>query len=704
MKCGRCREPAVIEVRRHNAGYCRDCFVRHCGEQVRRAIDALRHDPAGRARPRRGVGRQGLARAVAAAARARLRRRRPLRRARHRRLLRRVGRYARDVRRARAAGSCSRSTSPASTASTSRRLARREARAVLGVRALEAAPLQRRRDRATATTCSRPATTSTTKPRCCSATCCAGRPSTSVASIPVLPAAPGFVRKVKPLVRLSERELAAYCVLTGIDYIVEECPMAVGQPPPRLQGRAQRDRGALAGHRRPRSCSGSSSGPTTASAPTLAERARRPAARARRAARRRPATSARSAACGPGPSASRSRRERPRERGVRGRRPGAARRQPGAGGTSSCSPRAASSTPTPASSSTTTSSASPTAARCARRRGARLTAVRPTLAEYVLEMPRGAQVIYPKDIGPILVLADIFPGARVLESGVGSGALTTALLRAVGPTGSRHRLRDPRRLRASARSRTCTASSAPTSRSTCRCATSTRASTSADLDRVVLDLPEPWRVVKHAAEALRAGRHPARVPADDPPGRAAARGARVVAVRDGRVPRGAAARLARRGPVDPARPPHGRAHRLPHRRPPPGRRRATRPSSTVPRADEPARPRRSSRRWSAPASEAGGSVSSRVCFAWAGVVTGLAIGVELRPAGRDRPRRHDAPTAGSRRARSSCSSSARSARRSASCSVSLVHRVFPLARPAAALGPDPRAPPRASSACWCSRG
>lgn len=45
---------------------------------------------------------------------------------------------------------------------------------------------------------------------------------------PVLPAAPGFVRKVKPLIRLGERELAAYCVLQGIDYIVEECPMAVG--------------------------------------------------------------------------------------------------------------------------------------------------------------------------------------------------------------------------------------------------------------------------------------------------------------------------------------------------------------------------------------------------------------------------------------------------------------------------------------------
>src|SRR5262249_27470019 len=58
--------------------------------------------------------------------------------------------------------------------------------------------------------------------------------------------------------------------------------------------------------------------------------------------------------------------------------------------------------------------------------GARFLALRPTLADYVLEMPRGAQVIYPKDLGPILILADVFPGARVLESGMGSGALTTA--------------------------------------------------------------------------------------------------------------------------------------------------------------------------------------------------------------------------------------------------------------------------------------
>src|SRR5438128_161557 len=53
--------------------------------------------------------------------------------------------------------------------------------------------------------------------------------------------------------------------------------------------------------------------------------------------------------------------------------------------------------------------------------GARYTVVRPTLAEFVLKMPRGAQVVYPKDLGPLLVLADVFPGARIFESGVGSG-------------------------------------------------------------------------------------------------------------------------------------------------------------------------------------------------------------------------------------------------------------------------------------------
>jgi tRNA (adenine57-N1/adenine58-N1)-methyltransferase catalytic subunit len=63
-------------------------------------------------------------------------------------------------------------------------------------------------------------------------------------------------------------------------------------------------------------------------------------------------------------------------------------------------------------------------------------ALRPLLADYVLSMPRGAQVIYPKDTGQIIMWGDIFPGARVLEAGAGSGALTCSLLRAVGPEGT----------------------------------------------------------------------------------------------------------------------------------------------------------------------------------------------------------------------------------------------------------------------------
>lgn len=62
-------------------------------------------------------------------------------------------------------------------------------------------------------------------------------------------------------------------------------------------------------------------------------------------------------------------------------------------------------------------------------------AFRPRMADFVLKMPRGAQVIYPKDVGAILVEVDVFPGSRVLEAGTGSGSLTIALCRATGPEG-----------------------------------------------------------------------------------------------------------------------------------------------------------------------------------------------------------------------------------------------------------------------------
>lgn len=65
-------------------------------------------------------------------------------------------------------------------------------------------------------------------------------------------------------------------------------------------------------------------------------------------------------------------------------------------------------------------------------------ALRPLLSDYVLSMPRGAQVIYPKDAGQIVAMGDIFPGAKVLEAGAGSGALTCSLLRAIGEGGELH--------------------------------------------------------------------------------------------------------------------------------------------------------------------------------------------------------------------------------------------------------------------------
>ncbi len=76
--------------------------------------------------------------------------------------------------------------------------------------------------------------------------------------------------------------------------------------------------------------------------------------------------------------------------------------------------------------------------------GSTYLALRPLLPDYVLSMPRGAQVIYPKDAAQIVMWGDIFPGARVLEAGAGSGALTCSLLRAVGPAGrvSSYEIRD----------------------------------------------------------------------------------------------------------------------------------------------------------------------------------------------------------------------------------------------------------------------
>ena len=135
--------------------------------------------------------------------------------------------------------------------------------------------------------------------------------------------------------------------------------------------------------------------------------------------------------------------------------------------------------------------------------GARYLAVRPTLAEVVLKMPRGAQVIYPKDLGPILIMADIFPGARVLESGLGSGALSMTLLRA-GAVVTGYEIRDDFARRAVANVKGFLGD-AGLEHYAVEVRDVYEGIEPKGLDRVVLDLPEPWQVVKHAAASLRPG-------------------------------------------------------------------------------------------------------------------------------------------------------------------------------------------------------
>lgn len=136
-------------------------------------------------------------------------------------------------------------------------------------------------------------------------------------------------------------------------------------------------------------------------------------------------------------------------------------------------------------------------------RGGRYTVVRPTLSDVVLKMPRGAQVIYPKDLGPLLLLADVFPGARVLESGLGSGALSMALLRA-GAEVTGYEIRPDFAARATSNVAGFLGEAALE-----RYQVSVRdvyeGIDASRLDRVVLDLPEPWRVVEAAETALRPG-------------------------------------------------------------------------------------------------------------------------------------------------------------------------------------------------------
>jgi tRNA (adenine57-N1/adenine58-N1)-methyltransferase len=135
--------------------------------------------------------------------------------------------------------------------------------------------------------------------------------------------------------------------------------------------------------------------------------------------------------------------------------------------------------------------------------GSAYLALRPLLPDYVLSMPRGAAVIYPKDAAQIVQWGDMFPGARVLEAGAGSGALTCSLLRAVGPAGrvlsyevrqdhADHAVRNVERFFG-------------TRPANWSLTVADVAEHTGEVDRVVLDMLEPWAVLPTVAAALVPG-------------------------------------------------------------------------------------------------------------------------------------------------------------------------------------------------------
>jgi tRNA (adenine57-N1/adenine58-N1)-methyltransferase catalytic subunit len=139
-------------------------------------------------------------------------------------------------------------------------------------------------------------------------------------------------------------------------------------------------------------------------------------------------------------------------------------------------------------------------------RGMVLVAFRPRFADYVLKMPRGAQVVYPKDLGPIVVYADVFPGARVLEAGTGSGALTIALCRAVGDEGRvvSYDVRAEHRERARANIEGFFGK-VPDRLELREGDVSDAGRRSDRFDRLVLDVPEPWTPLPSLRPVLEPG-------------------------------------------------------------------------------------------------------------------------------------------------------------------------------------------------------
>ncbi|ERK71691.1 tRNA (adenine-N1)-methyltransferase [Leifsonia aquatica] len=136
-------------------------------------------------------------------------------------------------------------------------------------------------------------------------------------------------------------------------------------------------------------------------------------------------------------------------------------------------------------------------------------ALRPLLTDFVMSMPRGAAIVYPKDAAQILALADIFPGATVVEAGVGSGALSLWILRAIGPEGRLHSFERRDEFAEVARDNAATFLGSDPENWTVTVGDLQEALPAAvepgSVDRVVLDMLAPWETLDAVTTALKPG-------------------------------------------------------------------------------------------------------------------------------------------------------------------------------------------------------
>jgi tRNA (adenine57-N1/adenine58-N1)-methyltransferase len=137
--------------------------------------------------------------------------------------------------------------------------------------------------------------------------------------------------------------------------------------------------------------------------------------------------------------------------------------------------------------------------------GLKFTAFKPLLGDFVLSMPRGATIVYPKDAAMIVGVADVFPGAKVIEAGVGSGALSISLLRAIGAEGKLSSFERREDFAEIARENVRTYFGELPPQWSLSVGSVQESTTDKKYDRVILDMLAPWECISFASEVLRPG-------------------------------------------------------------------------------------------------------------------------------------------------------------------------------------------------------